>query len=106
MERRATSVALASAAQVPMMVASWSRPCEWGTVGVDTKACPCHEKSIREARLATLTLDRYGHLFADELDDVAARLDDAMRDADVVPMWSRADPTLFDSDGQESENGR
>lgn len=55
---------------------------------------------------ATLTLDRYGHLFADELDDVAARLDDAMRDADVVPMWSRADPTLFDSDGQESENGR
>lgn len=34
------------------------------------------------------------------------RLDDAMRDADVVPMWSRADPTLFDSDGQESENGR
>ena len=28
---------------------------------------------------ATLTLDRYGHLFADELDDVAARLDDAMR---------------------------
>ena len=55
---------------------------------------------------ATLTLDRYGHLFADELDDVAARLEDALRDADVVPMWSRADPTLFDSDGQESENGR
>ena len=53
---------------------------------------------------ATLTLDRYGHLFADELDDVAARLDDAMRDADVVPMWSRADPTLFDEDGQEPEN--
>jgi integrase len=55
---------------------------------------------------ATLTLDRYGHLFADELDDVAARLDDAMRDADVVPMWSRADPTLVDQDGQGPENGR
>ena len=54
---------------------------------------------------ATLRLDRYGHLFADELDDLAARLDDAMRDADVVPMWSRADPTLFDEGGQESENG-
>ena len=54
---------------------------------------------------ATLTLDRYGHLFADELDDVAARLDDAMRDADVVPMWSRADPTLFGEDGQEPANG-
>jgi integrase len=51
---------------------------------------------------ATLTLDRYGHLFADELDDVAARLDDAMRENDVVPMWSRADPTLFDDDGQEA----
>jgi hypothetical protein len=50
---------------------------------------------------ATLTLDRYGHLFADELDDVAARLDDAMRENDVVPMWFRADPTLFDDEGQE-----
>jgi integrase len=37
---------------------------------------------------ATLTLDRYGHLFADELDDVAARLDLAMRDADAVPSRS------------------
>ena len=42
---------------------------------------------------ATLTLDRYGHLFPDELDDVAARLDDAMRESDVVPMWSQADVT-------------
>ena len=34
---------------------------------------------------ATLTLDRYGHLFADEsARRGAARLDDAMRDADVV----------------------
>jgi integrase len=54
---------------------------------------------------ATLTLDRYGHLFADELDDVAARLDDAMRDADVVPMWSQADPSLFDHQGQQGQNG-
>jgi hypothetical protein len=46
---------------------------------------------------ATLTQDRYGHLFADELDDVVARLDDAMRDADVATMWARADPTLFTS---------
>ena len=33
---------------------------------------------------ATLTLDRWGHLSADELDDVAAGRD-AMWDADVVP---------------------
>lgn len=45
---------------------------------------------------ATLTLDRYGHLFADQLDDVAARLDDAMRENEVVLMWSHCDPTLFD----------
>ncbi len=50
---------------------------------------------------ATLTLDRYGHLFADELDDVAARLDEAMRDNDVVPMWSRTDPTLFEDREQQ-----
>ena len=48
---------------------------------------------------ATLTLDRYGHLFADELDDVAARLDDAMRENDVVPMWSRTDSALFGPEG-------
>lgn len=51
---------------------------------------------------ATLTLDRYGHLLADELDDVAARLDDAMRENDVVPMWSRTDPTLFGDESQEA----
>jgi len=51
---------------------------------------------------ATLTLDRYGHLFADELDDVAACLDDAMRANDVVPMWSRTDPTLFGDEGREA----
>jgi integrase len=51
---------------------------------------------------ATLTLDRYGHLFADELDDVAARQDDAMRENDVVRMWSQADPTLFDARDSEA----
>ncbi len=51
---------------------------------------------------ATLTLDRYGHLFADGLDDVAARLDDAMRENAAVPMWSRTNPTLFDAEGQEA----
>ncbi len=33
---------------------------------------------------ATLTLDRYGHLFPDELDAVAARLDEAARQAGVL----------------------
>jgi hypothetical protein len=28
-----------------------------------------------------------------------------MRENDVVPMWSRTDPTLFGEGGQESENG-
>lgn len=55
---------------------------------------------------ATLTLDRYGHLFADELDDAAARLDDAMRDSDVVPLWSRADPTLSGDVDRGAGDGR
>ena len=55
---------------------------------------------------ATLTLDHYGHLFADELDDVAARLDDAMRDSDVVPMWSQADPAFFGDVDREAGDGR
>jgi hypothetical protein len=33
---------------------------------------------------------------------VAARLDDAMRENDVVPTWSQADPTLFDHEGKEA----
>ncbi len=44
---------------------------------------------------ATLTLDRYGHLFPDELDALASRLDDAMREIGVVPMWSEGHPALF-----------
>jgi hypothetical protein len=43
---------------------------------------------------ATLALDRYGHLFADELVDAAAHLGNAMR--------SPTDPTLFGNEGQEA----
>jgi integrase len=35
---------------------------------------------------ATMTLDQYGHLFDDRLDDIADRLDAAARLADVYPM--------------------
>lgn len=44
----------------------------------------------------TLTLDRYGHLFPDELDGVALRLDEAVRQAGVYRMGTFGDPTLFD----------
>jgi hypothetical protein len=54
---------------------------------------------------ATLTLDRYGHLFADELDDVAARLDDAMRGSDVVPVWSQGHLAGSDDHGRGVEDG-
>lgn len=37
---------------------------------------------------ATMTLDLYGHLFPDQLDDVAQRLDAAARLADVYQMCS------------------
>jgi hypothetical protein len=40
---------------------------------------------------ATLTLDRYGHLFADELDAVADRLDDALRQTGVYRMCNEAE---------------
>jgi integrase len=39
---------------------------------------------------ATMTLDQYGHLFDDRLNDVADRLDAAARVADVYPMCTRA----------------
>jgi hypothetical protein len=41
-----------------------------------------------------VALDRYGHLFADELVDAAAHLGNAMR--------SPTDPTLFGDEGQEA----
>ena len=39
---------------------------------------------------ATMTLDLYGHLFPDQLDEVADRLDAATREV-VCPMCTRAD---------------
>ena len=53
---------------------------------------------------ATLTLDRYGHLFPDELDDVARRMDEAARQAGVYRTCTEADPALFPTDGQVTEN--
>ena len=50
---------------------------------------------------ATLTLDRYGHLFPDEMDALAASLDNAMRGSGVVPLWSR--PGSAASREEESE---
>jgi hypothetical protein len=47
---------------------------------------------------AVLTLDRYGHLFTDELDAVAARLDEAVRHADVYRMCTESTLPLFDED--------
>lgn len=38
---------------------------------------------------ATMTLDQYGHLFDDRLNDIADRLDAAARAADVYPMCTR-----------------
>lgn len=52
---------------------------------------------------ATLTLDRYGHLFPDELDALAASLDDAMRGSGVVPAWSQPVPTLTDEEGSDAK---
>jgi integrase len=40
---------------------------------------------------ATMTLDLYGHLFPDQLDDVAERLDAAARAADVYPLCTEAE---------------
>jgi len=38
---------------------------------------------------ATVTLDRYGHLFGDPLDELAAALDAAARAAGVSPVCPR-----------------
>lgn len=53
---------------------------------------------------ATLTLDRYGHLFPDELDHVATRLDQAARQAGVYKTCTDADLALFSADGLETKN--
>ena len=39
--------------------------------------------------IATLTLDRYGHLFPDDLDGVADRMDDAARASAEVSRTKR-----------------
>jgi hypothetical protein len=43
-----------------------------------------------------MTLDQYGHLFDDRLNDVADRLDVAARAADVYPLCTR--PEIVDLD--------
>jgi len=43
---------------------------------------------------ATVTLDRYGHLFPDELAQLAARLDQAHADAFADPARTRAVPEV------------
>jgi hypothetical protein len=48
-------------------------------------------------------LDRYGHLFPDELDAVALRLDEAVRRAGVYRTCTPADLTLFDGDGTTTQ---
>ena len=49
---------------------------------------------------ATLTLDRYGHLFPDEFDAVALRLDEALRKADVYRTGTAVPPTRFDDQAE------
>ena len=50
---------------------------------------------------ATMTLDQYGHLFDDRLNDVADRLDVAARAADVYPLCTR--PEIVDLDSKRGE---
>ena len=71
----------------------------------DNPLCP-HGRPASVQRMpghasATLTLDRYGHLFADELDAVADRLDHARRQTGVYRMCN--EPELPDPD--EGEEG-
>jgi integrase len=54
---------------------------------------------------ATLTLDRYGHLFPDEMDALAASLDNAMRGSGVVPMWSQAESSVSREEESEPKTG-
>jgi len=55
---------------------------------------------------ATMTLDLYGHLFLERLDEVAAALDVAARSAGVCPLCTGADivdldPRRLDATGQQ-----
>jgi len=45
---------------------------------------------------ATLTLDRYGHLFPDELDHLSERLDRARAGVHAEPVWPTGGPTVID----------
>ena len=49
---------------------------------------------------AAMTLDRYGHLFGDRLDQVAAAMD-AARAADVYPMCTRPE---IEADDEPAKN--
>ena len=49
---------------------------------------------------ATMTLDQYGHLLADRLNDVADRLDAAARAADVYPSCTRSEIVDLDDKRQ------
>ena len=53
---------------------------------------------------ATLTLDRYGHLFPDELDAVALRLDEAVRQAGVYRTCTPGDVPLFETENRGVQN--
>jgi hypothetical protein len=50
-----------------------------------------------------MTLDLYGHLFPDQLDQVADRLDAAAR-AVVYPLCTRADIVPTSKDSEATEN--
>ena len=50
-----------------------------------------------------MTLDLYGHLFPDQLDQVADRLDAAAR-AVVYPLCTQANFIPTSADGEETEN--
>jgi hypothetical protein len=51
-----------------------------------------------------MTLDQYGHLFDDRLNDVADRLDAAARAADVYPLCTR--PEIVDLDHKRRNSAR
>jgi hypothetical protein len=66
-----------------------------------SRSPPAHGASIKaiQAQLghasATVTLDRYGHLFPDELQQLAARLQDAYADAITDPARTEGFQTVL-----------